>query len=87
MAAINVSTTAVRLDVDTASKPHPCYFMLYNEGPGNLYLGDTSAVTAADGMTMPVGSFVSADLYDSGLYAISASGTNVARTLQIKARP
>lgn len=92
MAAVSVTTAAIRLDTDIASAGHPAYLLVLNEGPGIIYLGSANTVTsggapATDGVGLVVGGSVTIDLNTSGaaLWGISASGTNIAKTLQVRA--
>lgn len=85
MPAVNVSTTAVRLDTNSPDGLRPAFLAVYNEGPGVIYLGSTNAVLAADGFPLALGSSFHVDLNVTGAacWAISASGTNVAKTFQV----
>lgn len=74
---VTVATTAILLASDNDGGS----ILIKNTGAGSIYLGP-SDVTSATGYELLTLMAVSIDLWSEAVYAISASGSNVAAVLR-----
>lgn len=80
--AVSVTTTATRLDPNEGPGPVGS-FAVTNTGAGTIYLGGPN-VTTSNGVPLSAGQTFSADLApNDALYAITASGTQDCRIMQL----
>ena len=78
-----VGTTATSLTGGSRGYPPGCSVVIYNPGPTEVVVGDTS-VTATTGLSLPAGASLQADLEDNEfLYGVVASGTQIVHCLEV----
>lgn len=80
--AVSVAATATQLDETPLAGRSRVY--IQNLGSGDIYLGFSNAVTTSDGLRIAKGSYFSDEIgEDVELWAISSSGTNDVRFLEV----
>lgn len=81
--AVSVSTSVVALRVGAANEPNRRSILIQNQGPLSVYVGGAN-VTTANGYELALKAGVEFALSEAQtLYAISASGTQNVRVLEV----